>query len=202
MALNEFRFENLPRPVQIGVVSGMIICLAVLFYIYLLKDLIQQRDNILSENQKLEISVQQKTAFETRLKTNKQELVQLEERLAVLQSILPAEKETPDFLKSVQQMAADSNMGINRFEPKPMVPQDFYSNWPIEIIVEGSYHGLGLFFEKMSQATRIIDVDALSIKNNPQTTDSNRTLTATCNIITYVFRDSQSAKSKKKEKKR
>jgi type IV pilus assembly protein PilO len=202
MALTEFRFENLPRPVQIGLVSGMVICLAVLFYFYFLKDMIQQRDDLLSENQKLEISVQQKTAFEARLEANKKELVQLEEYLAVLQSILPAEKETPDFLKSVQQMATASNLKINKFQPQSMIPRDFYSDWPIEIIVEGNYNGLGLFFEKMSQATRIIDVDTLSIKNIAQTTDPKRTLIAACNIMTYVFRENQPTKPIKQEKKR
>lgn len=202
MALNEFRFENLPRPAQIGLVSGMVICLAVLFYVYFLKDMIQQRDDLLSENQKLEISVQQKSAFEARLKTNKQELVQLEERLSVLQSILPAEKETPAFLRSVQQMATGSGLKINKFHPQAMVPRDFYSDWPIEIVVEGNYHGLGLFFQKMSQATRIIDVDMLSIKGIVASADPNRTLTASCNAITYVFKEAPRTNSKKKEKKR
>jgi type IV pilus assembly protein PilO len=202
MALSDFRFENLPRPVQIGVVSGMALCLAALFYIYFLKDMIQQRDILLNENQKLEISVQQRTAFEARLKTNKQELVQLEERLEVLQSILPAEKETPHFLQSVQQMATASDLMINRFKPQSMIPHDFYADWPIEVVVEGNYHGLGLFFEKMSQATRIIDVSSLSIKNIAQTTDQGRTLTASCTVTTYVFLENQPTKPKKKEKKR
>jgi type IV pilus assembly protein PilO len=202
MALNEFRFGSLSRPVQISVVAGMAICLAVLFYIYFLKDMIRHRDDLLSENHKLEISVQQITAFETRLETYKKELIQLEERLAVLQSILPAEKETPDFLKSVQQMAASSSLRINRFQPKLMVPRDFYSDWPIEIIVEGNYNGLGLFFEKMSQATRIIDVDTLSIKSIVPPADPERTLIASCNAITYVFTEDQPAKTQKKEKKR
>jgi type IV pilus assembly protein PilO len=83
-----------------------------------------------------------------------------------------------------------------------MVPHDFYSDWPIEIIVEGNYHGLGLFFEKMSQATRIIDVDMLSIKNIAPPADPNRTLTASCNVITYVFKENQPAASPKKEKMR
>jgi type IV pilus assembly protein PilO len=202
MALSEFRFENLPRPVQFAIVSGLALCLAALFYVYFLKDMVQQKDDLISENHKLEVAVQQITAFELRLKTNKQELAQLEERLEVLQSILPAEKETPEFLKSIQQMARSSALKINRFKPQVMVPRDFYADWPIEIIVEGTYNGLGLFFEKISQATRIIDVDALSVKNIAQTTDPNRTLTAACTLTTYVFIENQPAKPKKKEKKR
>ena len=78
-----------------------------MFYLYYLKDRIIQRDVIQAEIARLELSVAQGTAIENQLKRFKQELAQLEERLAVLRSILPSEKETPAVLRSVQKMAAD-----------------------------------------------------------------------------------------------
>jgi type IV pilus assembly protein PilO len=191
MAISELRFENLPRPIQIGVFTVLVLCLAFAFYIYYLKDLILERDGIQTEITKLELSVAQGTAIETQLKLFKKQLVQLEERLAVLQSILPAAKETPIFLRGVQQMAASSNLKINKFAPQEMVPRAFYSDWPIQVEVEGNYHGLGLFFEKISQATRIIDVGTISIKGIDSQTDTGRTLTASCTATTYVFREEQ-----------
>jgi type IV pilus assembly protein PilO len=202
MALNDFRFSNLSRPVQIGLVAGMGIVLAALFYMYFLKERLEQLKILHSEIQKLEESVQQTTAIKTRLKNYKNELAQLEERLTVLQSILPSQKETPSLLKSVQQMAAASNLKINRFEPQALAPRDFYSEWPIEMIVEGNYHGLGLFFEKISQATRIIDVKDLKIRHISPQTDPSRTLTATFNATTYVFREEQPQKTSKKKTKK
>lgn len=202
MAMSEFRFENLSRPVQICVVAVLVLCMAVAFYMYYLKDLILQQESLQSEIERLEVSVAQGTAIETRLKLFKKQLAELEERLAVLQSILPAEKETPAFLRGIQQMATASNLKINKFQPKQMVPRDFYSDWPIDIVVEGNYHGLGLFFEKVSQATRIIDVGTLTIKKIDKQTDPTRTLTASCTATTYVFKEEQLTKPDEKEKKR
>ncbi len=190
MSLSNFRFENLPRPAQIAAFAGIVGCLAFVFYLYYLKDQIKKRDGIQAEVARLERSVAQGAAIESQLRRFKQELAQLEERLAVLQSILPSEKETPAVLRSVQKMAASSSLKINKFVPKPVVPRAFYSDWPIQVEVEGNYDGLGLFFEKVSQATRIIDVGAISISGMDKPPDDARTtLTASCTATTFVFRE-------------
>jgi type IV pilus assembly protein PilO len=207
MAISDYRFENLPRSVQIVLFTMIVICLAFVFYLYYLKDLIRERDVVQAENVKLERSVAQGTAIESQLKRFKQELAQLEERLVVLQSILPAEKEAPIVLRSVQQMAAASNIKINKFTPQTVVPRAFYADWPIQIEVEGNYDGLGVFFEKVSQATRIFDVGDISIAGlDTQSPDPARTLTASCTATTFFFKEGPVAasdeKGKKKEKKR
>jgi type IV pilus assembly protein PilO len=202
MAIRDFRFDNLPRSAQLVIFAVLIVGMAFAFYTYYLKDLIQERDAIHAEIKNLELSVAQGTAIETRLKQFKQELVQLEERLAVLQSILPAEKETPAILRSIQQMASSSNLRIDRFAPQPLVPRAFYSDWPIKLEVQGNYNGLGMFFERISRATRIIDVGTISIKGIEQQKDPTQTLTASCTATTFVFRDEPSATSSEMEQKK
>jgi type IV pilus assembly protein PilO len=190
MAISDYRLDNLPRSVQIAIFTVIIFCLAFVFYLYYLKAEIAKCDAIQTEIAKLEKSVAQGTAIESQLNKFKQELAQLEDRLAVLQSILPAQKETPTVLRSVQQMAASSNLKITKFTPQPVVPRDFYSDWPIQIEVEGSYDGLGVFFEKVSQATRIIDVGSISISGSEQqANEPGRTLIASCTATTFVFRE-------------
>ena len=191
MNLKEFRFDSLPRTTQVIVFSFFVLCLAFASYWYFLKGLLKERSRLRTEISKLELSVAQGTAIEGRLHQFKQELAQLEQRLAVLQSILPAEKETPAVLRSVQRMAASSNLKINKLTPQAVVPRGFYSDWPIQIEVEGNYDGLGLFFEKVSQATRIIDVGTITIKSIDDPPDASKTLSANCTATTYVFNDEQ-----------
>jgi type IV pilus assembly protein PilO len=191
MAISDFRIENLPRSIQILIFTVLVVCLAFVFYLYSLKDQIKEWDAIQADIKRLESSVAQGTAIESQLKRFKQELAQLEERLTVLKSILPAEKETPKVLRSVQQMAASSNLKIDKFVPKPVIPRAFYSDWPIQIDVEGNYNGLGLFFEKVSRATRIIDVGTITIKGFDKYMGSAKTLTASCTATTFVFREDQ-----------
>jgi type IV pilus assembly protein PilO len=203
MAIGKYRFENLPHSIQVAVFAALMVCLAVVFYIYYLKDQIAEREVLLDEIARLEASVAQGTAIENQLKKFKQELAQLEDRLAVLQSILPSEKETPAVLRGVQTMAANSNLKINKFMPKPVVPRAFYSDFPIQIDVEGNYDGLGVFFEKISQATRIIDVGDITITGlDKPSPDSGTTLTASCTATTFVFTEDKKTTPDSKEKKR
>jgi type IV pilus assembly protein PilO len=202
MAISNYRMDNLPRSIQILIFTVLVICLALGFYVYYLKDLIQEHASIQAEISRLEVSVQRATAIETQLNQFKQELIQLEAHLAELQSILLAEKETPEFLRSVQQMATSSNLKINKFQPKALIHREFYSDWPIEIEVEGNYNGLGLFFEKVSRSPRIIDAGTISIKGNDKTTDPRWTLTASCTATTFISKEDQLVKPNEKETKR
>jgi Tfp pilus assembly protein PilO len=201
MAISDYRFENLPRSIQIVIFSALVFCLAFAFYFYYLKDIIKERDTIQKDIARLELEVAQGTAIESRLKRFRQELKELEERLVILQQILPAEKETPTVLRGVQQMAASSNLKINKFTPKPVVPRAFYSDWPIQLDVEGTYDGLGTFFEKISQATRIVNVDSITINGVEKENTPTHTLTANCTATTFVFRENQGSSAQEQDAK-
>ena len=186
MDIKELNFGNLPSRVQHAIAIGGIIIVAAIGYWHTLQPKNVQLKALNAENSKLQQEVQQGKAVEIRYNEFKQELENLGARLIVLQTILPSEKEASAFLKSIQQMASSSELKINLFKPQNMVAHDFYSDWPVEIRLEGNYHGLGRFFEKISKAPRIVDVPTLTINNITDQTDSRRTIIATGMATTYV----------------
>jgi type IV pilus assembly protein PilO len=197
MALSDYRIQNLPRRIQILIFGLLLLGLAVLFYMFYLKGSIGERDALRTEVRQLEASVAQEQAIENQLTRFKKELAEIEQRLEVLRSILPAQKETPQVLRNVQEMAASDNLKIVKFTPQPIAPRAFYVDWPIEIEVEGNYNGLGRFFEKISKSTRIIDVNKITIKGIDNSIDPARTLTAVCTATTFVFREDQAVNAAK-----
>jgi type IV pilus assembly protein PilO len=205
MNIKDLRFDNLPRPALFFIFIALIGCLAFAYYRYSLNDLINKRDTIRTDITNLEQAVAQKIAVETRYKQFKEALARSKEQLAIRQRILPAEKETPAILRSIQQMAKSSDLTIDKFVPQPMIAREYFSDWPIQLEVQGTYNGLGLFFEKIGRAYRIINVGTISIKGLEKQTDPTQTLTASCTATTFVFNDS-SAKPQgtenQKEKKR
>jgi type IV pilus assembly protein PilO len=200
MAIKDFNLKNLPRSMQMLIFFALLGCLAGLFYFYYLQDLVKKRARLEQEIARLEISVAQATAIENQLSRFKQELAQKEQLLASLRSILPAQKETPAVLRSVQQMAASSDLKILKFVPQPVVTHDFYSDWPITIEVEGNYNGLGSFFDKVSRATRIINVGSIAVRGIDGSMQPTRTLSASCTATTFVFREDQLPELDKKAK--
>lgn len=191
MDLKDIRLDNLSRSLQHAILAVLVVGLAVLFYVFLMKGYIKECDVLKVEIKKLEVSVAKMTAVESQLSQFKKELAQLEQRLTVLRSILPDQKETPTVLRSVQHMAVSSNLKINKFTPRPVIDRDFYSDWPINIEVQGNYNSLGTFFEKIGRATRLIDVGSISIKSLDKSTDPKLTLLASCTATTFVYREDE-----------
>ena len=197
MPLSDYRFDNLSRSTQIIIFSVLMAGLAFVFYLFYLKGMMEEQAMLKKDVNRLEAAVAQAQAVEAQLKTFKAEVAELERRLEVLKNMLPSQKETPAILRSVQQMAASSDLKILKFMPLPVVPRSFYVEWPITIDVEGTYNGLGLFFERIGQANRIIDVGNFAAKGLDIGASPSRTLTATCSAKTFVFREDQIAGTSK-----
>ena len=115
---------------------------------------------------------------------------------------LPNEKEIPEILKSISSLGKESNLEFTLFRPKPEVPQQFYAQVPIELTVLGSYHNIGIFFDKVSKLPRIINVvDFNMTRANVKGRSESEVLVKTsCMINTYRFIE-QKREEKKGEKK-
>jgi type IV pilus assembly protein PilO len=189
MELKDLKLTKLSRPVQLGLFLVLLIGAAGAFYYFLMQDLLQQRSQLKGEVVELDKSVAQAAAVASQYNQFKKELAELEKKLTALRAILPSEKETPEVLRNAQDMASSSTLKITKFNPQPVQPHPFYADWPILIEVRGSYNALGTFFEKISRATRIINVDNLTARGIDNSQDPTSTLTASCTVTTFVYRD-------------
>lgn len=189
MASSDLRFDNLPRSMQMLIFAALVGCAAFMFYTHHLKDLLAELGVIQTEIARLELSVSKETAIESQLEFSKKELVHLKKRFEALKSILSIQKETPEVLRIVHQMAAASNLKINKLTPEPVIRRSFCLDWPIRIEVTGNYDGLGLFFEKISRATKAINVAAISIKASDNPVNTAQTLTAGFTLTFFILEE-------------
>ena len=120
---------------------------------------------------------------------------ELEGRLDSLRAVLPEEKDVADILRRIQGLAAQSNLSIQRFTPQPSVQQAMYSEVPIKLQAEGTYHNLGAFFDRISKFPRIINISNIAIKAKPDT-ESGATIVAECIATTFVLADPAAQKAK------
>jgi type IV pilus assembly protein PilO len=111
----------------------------------------------------------------------------LEGRLANLKAILPEEKDAADLLNRMQTVAAQSNMTIKGFKPSPVVTKQLHAEWPITLELDGTYHNLAIFFDRVGKFTRIVNISGLDVKARQG--DQRATITATCVATTFVLLD-------------
>jgi type IV pilus assembly protein PilO len=121
-----------------------------------------------------------------KLQEFQREVALLEARLETLKRILPQTKETPDLMRKIQALASQSNLLIKKFNPGTPVNKEFYQEWPINVEVEGTYHNLGYFFDRVGRLPRLVNVGNLKTKAQQKQTASN-TITAACVATTFVY---------------
>jgi type IV pilus assembly protein PilO len=109
--------------------------------------------------------------------------VQLEQTTAVL----PDEKDPEDVLRNLHEVASESAIALATFIPKPIVAKPQYAEWPISIVMDGSYHDLGRFFARIASMSRLMSIADLQIKTQTKP-NSRTTVTASCIATTFVFR--------------
>ncbi len=155
------------------------------------EELIQTKSQ---ERSQLQAEVENAKTTAARLPEFRREVERKEATLQALSRILPSEKEVADLLRKVQQLAAESSLNVLRFKPEATRPQDFYAEWPISLEIDGSYHNLAYFFDRLSRLSRIVNVSNLSIQAKKQPTISS-TITASCTATTFVFIEQLGASS-------
>ncbi len=120
------------------------------------------------------------------------EVDDLEGRLGSLRAVLPEEKDAADLLRRMQTVATQSNLTIKSFKPAAPLTKQLHAEWPIELQLEGTYHNLAIFFDRVGKFTRIINITGLDVRGK-EPPDANTTISAQCIATTFVLLDKPAA---------
>jgi type IV pilus assembly protein PilO len=134
----------------------------------------------------------------------KDQVAKLNIELANALTQLPNEKEIPEILRNISTLGKESNLEFTLFRPKPEEPQQFYANVPIELVVLGSYHNTGIFFDRVSKLPRIINVvnfNMTSAKDIKGRGEAEILVRTSCLVNTYRFLEKKGEEQKGEEKK-
>jgi type IV pilus assembly protein PilO len=139
----------------------------------------------------LQADIQKGQAIARRLPQFRAEVAELEARLETLRNVLPEEKDMADLLRRLQMLAVRSNLTIRRFKPSPtLVVKELHAEVPIILELDGSYHNLAMFFDRVSKFPRIIHISAVDIKaKDRQEPDS--TITTDLVATTFILLENQ-----------
>lgn len=146
-----------------------------------------------AELSKLQADITRGEATARRLPQFRREVATLQAQLDQLRAVLPEEQDVADLLRRVQGMATQSNLTIRGFTPHAVARKQLHMEWPIGLQLEGRYHDLGAFLERVSKFPRIINVSDIKIKALDRQTGS-ATIIAECTATTFVLIEPSGAK--------
>ncbi|MGE4092345.1 MAG: type 4a pilus biogenesis protein PilO, partial [Candidatus Binatia bacterium] len=89
---------------------------------------------------------------------------------------------------------------ITLFRQKGETLKDLHAEVPVEMAVRGSYHQVALFFEKVRELNRIVNIGDISMKD-PEMRDGRLQIDAAFSATTYRFltEEEQARIAKEKE---
>ena len=122
------------------------------------------------------------------------EIARLRKTLAELKEILPTEPESGELLKWIKNLADQSNLDLKDFSPEALRPVEFYKEYPIRMSIVGAYHDMGLFLDRISKYSRIINVSNVNISGNQGGGD--KTIRSDFVATTFIY-DEQADKADK-----
>lgn len=186
----EFRTGLEGKPWYWGLLWGLIVAAVLYFLMHVWQLKPQQQSLARKETQlaNLQQQIQEGRAAEAQLPRFREEVRQLELELDKLLRVLPARRNTDDLLRRIRLLAEQGDFNLLRFRPGRFVDRDFYSEWPIAIALEGSYHNLALFFDRIGRFSRIINVEGLRVASFSGA-DRDHTVSANFSAKTFVYKE-------------
>jgi Tfp pilus assembly protein PilO len=181
------------KPWYVGLVVGALLAGA-LFAVghFFYPNFKEQRAHIQTQDEKLgelQRKIQEGRAASRQLEQFRAEVLVLQTELDSLLRILPSRRNTADLLRRIRDLTQQGDFNLLRFTPAGFDDKDtFYSEWPIAISLEGGYHNLAEFFDRISRFSRIINIQDLKIAA-VRSASANRTISASFSAVTFVYRE-------------
>ena len=177
------------KPAWVALVVGLVLaaaCVGVTQYLLIgdIDDQIRAADTRIKD---LDTKIQQGRAAQRTLPQFKEEVARLQLELDKLRRILPSTRNTEEIIKKLKSLV-DQGEFIWRnlaFPTLGATSEDPYVEWPISVSVEGRYHDLAILFSRLSNFSRIINVE--NIKINALPTQETKTITADFVAKTFVY---------------
>ncbi len=182
------------KPWYIGLAAGLAagLLLFAVAYWRLVQPLNEEYEAEEAKLAELQNKIQEGRAARQELPKFREEVRQLELELDKLLRILPARRNTPDLMRRIRSLTEQGDFALKSFTPGGFTDQEFFSQWPIRIELEGTYHNLALFFDRVSRFSRIINIEDLEIAARTAKTGSH-TITARFAAKTFIYKEPEPA---------
>ena len=187
------------KPWYFGAAIGLVLAVAIwgVAYWQLVtpkKGELAKRDQKLAQ---LQEKIQKGRAAKAKLPQFREEVRRLELELDKLLRILPARRNTADLLRRIRALTEQGDFDLKRFTPGGFSNKGFYSEWPIAIDLDGSYHNLALLFDRISRFSRIINIGDLKISKirGRGAERSEHTISASFRALTFVYQEEEESSS-------
>jgi type IV pilus assembly protein PilO len=181
------------------ILGGAVVTAALYFTVFK-----SQNDKNVAAQHALEEKIRENNELESyrpKLKQIEQQLAELKQQLEIEQRIVPDEKQIDGFMTMMNAEAIKAGVEVRRYTAKDSKQQQYYTEVPFEMELDGPYYSVLNFFDRVSKLERIVNVGGLMVSTtkNPSGAKTkhtyqyapNESIVATFTATTYFSRNLQ-----------
>jgi type IV pilus assembly protein PilO len=170
---------------QKAALLGLVLALMVGGYYFLgYQGQADELDRLDRQNAQLEEELEEKKEIANNITRFQKRVEFLRQRLEEKKKNLPEDANMDQLLKTLNELSEKSDMRIIKFTPQSEVSKQFYAEIPVRMEIEGNYHEIATFFDKISKEDRIINISDI-VLGKPELRNGKVVLAATCLAKTF-----------------
>ena len=95
------------------------------------------------------------------------EYEQLHTRWSAAAELLPVDRQSAALLRKITLAGQQTGVQFVMFKPSPTKDQTYYTEMPVEVVVQGGYHQIGSFLAELANMQRIVTVSTVKLTSAP-----------------------------------
>lgn len=133
-------------------------------YWYLAAPKVEELEQAQREEQRLLRDYRSKSAQAANLPALREQVEELDQRLSGLVAMLPGGPEIPSLIDDISETALDNQLSIDFIRLRSPALQEFYTERPFDIRVNGDYHRIASFIAGVADLPRIVTQHDFSLE--------------------------------------
>lgn len=102
-------------------------------------------------------------SYRPKLKQIDQQLAELKQQLDIEARIVPDEKQVDGFITMMDAEAQKAGVELRRYLAKDVKAQQYYTEVPFDLELDGPYYSTLNFFDRVSKLERIVNISGLTL---------------------------------------
>ncbi len=157
------QMARLPSGVRALILVGVAVAVLCIYGFTLYSGISKKATALEAQLTEIQSKIAESRAVASNLKSFEEKQQQLRAELEIALQRLPNEKELPVLLTNMSSLGKKSGLEIRSFRPSAEVNRGFYAEVPISIEFLGRYHEVGIFFDRLSRLSRIVNITSLKM---------------------------------------
>ena len=176
--------QKTPMSQKAALMAMAVFLLSFFYYFFVYQGQQETLAGLEREFRKVEDELQEKQEIASNLSKFKKKVEFLQQKLEEKKKNLPDDANIDQLLKTLNELSEKSDIRILNFVPMAETMQNFYAEIPVNLQIEGNYHEISTFLDKVSKEDRIINLSDISLAT-PTVRSGKIILQAKCQAKTF-----------------